>query len=374
MRTLQLLSLLFYLLGVFWILILHPLVSLSTGELKPRSLFVDEHALPVHSSVIERTVKHFPDSFDESAHFCDHISTIANSCLISSTSLTIVLNPTQVSSPREQIFIGLVVKESLVSKSVQSLVYDVVKNFRFAKWTAKQVLLHISPSYQSLYAYLNTSTYEQSISNSVLTREAYILDITSLSDSLEWKEIDFITHDHLGTQPNMDMISYLWHLHPYHGIQYPECKLSQIVYEISDSLLTLLKPMDKLIRSGNPTSTANLQRRVDGYLNHICSRTFGLRTISVGHSDANLALQKSLNHFLAKNIDAIAFDFHASKTSKLKRRDSNRNLISTGSLPMLQFIFDLIYGSTYLEGKVASNFYDFVQVQSHEDNDHHRCV
>lgn len=63
------------LLTIFWVIILFPAISLISGESKPRGLFVDEHALPVHSQLLRERIApnaravRFQDNINDSKLF-----------------------------------------------------------------------------------------------------------------------------------------------------------------------------------------------------------------------------------------------------------------------------------------------------------------
>lgn len=373
---LVLVSIVAYVLAIVWVFVLHPLVSVSTGETKPRSLFVDEHSLPVQSHIIERTIKEFKVvDFDKQSP-CFALSSVNAICEETDDTeavLSISVNPAHVSSPREQILIGLVLptenvdidssngqcsnhKRVYPNRSI-NLLWNIVYYFREAKWNTKQLRIVAAPSSKSLHSMLFNSSgglgYSK-VKNSYhekLLRESFILDLSDLDQSLQWQEITLLTHDALGTLPNMDMISYLLHLHPYHNIQLPLCIFESELNIFADHLYQVLTPLEIALRGTTFITSGSFQRRLDGYLHHICIRFSG-------YGDARKAsLQNSLTGFLQYNVDSIALEFHRNKQSLSKRRQSGRKLINTGPLPLLVFIFDLIYGSNNLEGTFCAFFF-----------------
>lgn len=379
---LSVLPVVLYAIGACWLFILHPLVSISTGELKPRSLFVDEHALPVQSSVVDQTVtiaSH--DKWSSSVNPCEILSPFVSFCLQNSTSISFTMESTQVPSARERIFVGLIVPtlittvgddQASVDLAWMDLIYSLVQNYRSAKWVAKQTFVHIAPSSASLYEFVQSAAYDRFRPVSALTREAYLLDLSELSASLEWKDISLIAHDHMGTQPNMDLVSYIVHVHPHHGLTLPTCAmphLSRYIYTTSlraiDAVRNML-PADRSVSSSS--SKTRIRHRLEGYTQHLCARIFGLGAVDeTAHGDdrALLSLQQDLSHFLRRNVDAIALRFHrvdgalrkktAVATTAVTRPASGRASLATGELPLLKFVYDLLYGSNYLEGNRQVN-------------------
>lgn len=363
-----------YAVGVCWLFILHPLVSISTGELKPRSLFVDEHALPVQSSVVDKTVtiaSH--DKWDPSINPCEILSPLVSFCLRNSTSLSFTMESTQVPSARERIFVGLVIPmlitatgddQASVDVAWMDLIYSLAQNYGSAKWVAKQTFVHIAPSSAALHEFVQSAAYDHFRPVSALTREAYLLDLSELSASLEWKDISLIAHDHMGTQPNMDLVSYTVHVHPHHGLTLPTCAvphLSRYIYTTSLQAIDVVRdllPGEQIVSSSS--SKTRIHHRLEGYTQHLCARIFGLGAPDeTAHGDARalLSLQQALSHFLRRNVDAIALRFHRvgggskKKTTTATGPATGRASLATGKLPLLKFVYDLLYGSNYLEGK-----------------------
>lgn len=363
---LYLLPVVLYLAGVCWLFILHPLVSISTGELKPRSLFVDEHALPVQSSVVDRTVavaNH--ENWDPSINPCEILEPFVSFCLLNGSSLTFTVESTQVPSARERIFLGLILPALTVTKgdnvltvdaALMDLIYSLAQNYRVAKWVAKQTFVHIAPSSASLQDFVQSSAYDTYLPVSTLTREAYLLDLSELSTSLEWKEISLIANDHMGTQPNMDLVSYLVHRHPHHGLTLPTCAvphLSRYIYTTSLQAIDVVRNMLPDQGASAVSSKTRIRHRLEGYTQHLCARVFGLGSPETdpGNAKTQLSLQQALSHFLRRNVDAIALRFHRAVGGAKKKTTKAAAGRASGKLPMLKFIFDLLYGSTYLEGK-----------------------
>lgn len=353
-------SIVLYVVAVGWVFLLHPLVSVSTGEPKPRSLFVDEHALPVHSTIIENTINSFESGSIKGA-LCDSLLNLGADCIEINSTIVTQVNPIQVPFPREQILLGLILptnSSNLSSFSIYksngiNLLWNIVKKYREAKWNAKQLKIIATSSLETLNSVLNSTLIQRPFVNSPsLVRECYVLDLSDLEDSFQWEEITLVSHDTTGAQPNMDMISYLIHLHPFHGLQLPKCPFGSMVYVFSDFLVDLLLPWEKILRGHSAASKLSMQRRIDGYLHQLCTRVVGLSSID---SSKNYH-QQVLKYFLQQNVDAIALLFQRNKLSSIQRNEFPRKRVATGEVTLLQFIFDLIYGSNYLEGKFNTQY------------------
>eukprot|EP01033_Poteriospumella_lacustris_P003992 gene3992-2844_t len=292
------------------------------------------------------------------------------------------MESTQVPSARERIFVGLIVPtlitatgddQASVDVAWMDLIYSLAQNYRSAKWVAKQTFVHIAPSSAALHEFVQSAVYDHFRPVSALTREAYLLDLSELSASSEWKDISLIAHDHMGTQPNMDLVSYTVHVHPHHGLTLPTCAvphLSRYIYTTSLQAIDVVRdllPGEQSVSSSS--SKTRIRHRLEGYTEHLCARIFGFGAPDdTDHGDARalLSLQQALSHFLRRNVDAIALRFHRvgggskKKTTTATGPATGRAALATGKLPLLKFVYDLLYGSNYLEEELHHSYHFYL--------------
>lgn len=370
MAVLLAISIVFYLLAVVGV-VLHPYVSVSTGELKPRSLFIDEHAIPLHSTIVDRSHTYDDPSGILNTFSCEMFQKLARYCRVDAMKgfMEIHITPKQVPMPLDRTalyFISPTVDgNAALQKEVLKLVWNIATQYREASWGAKQLGIVISPSSEHLTMLLRSqfgdshhtgsrmnSPLFSAEATSTLTREAYIINLSPLSsgNSLQWRSSHILTHDHVGNQPNMDLVTYLFHRHG-EVLSFPKCQHQALVLNISEKVTALTKSVlpSFLLERGNA------RKRTDTYFQNLCSRSVG--TVD----DPGRSLEQAMHVLLGRNVDAISLSLQPSSVSSIGVRQDQRqrkkqfpNRLRDGK-DLVYLLLDLVFMSNYLEGM----FYSF---------------
>lgn len=133
--------------GLFW-WALFPVISISTGELKARSIFVDENAFLINSLGGKSNHHSFNHLSIQNIKFddiCNHSITLHSSChydFIDDVEITeILVEPSNRQSSKEStIFIFPIPGHALESLVVQ-ITYDLIQRIQAADWLARNVVI-----------------------------------------------------------------------------------------------------------------------------------------------------------------------------------------------------------------------------------------
>jgi hypothetical protein len=235
-----------YALSLVWIL-LYPAVNVTTGEVKPRGLYVDEHALLVQSQLFRG-----PALAKRQKHgiclICDHYRNSATACRNvfagekDNNQLTeIILAPPKSKLLYESTVVVLryVSNDTCSLRSVTDIVDSLALYLERVQWMAKNVVILLQgsdptsrsdskqiddwlamnhrPSHEHLQHVAKDRLAGQLTYEFGTIREAYVLDMTT-SELCTGSETQFnaLTLQHTGTNgllPNMDMIAYPLSIH-----------------------------------------------------------------------------------------------------------------------------------------------------------------
>ncbi len=211
-----------YVAGLAWVL-LFPLMSLSTGELKPRSLYIDEHALLInsgtkylyaHASTSNSVVDAVKANGVEDSSLCSvfHCQELYMSNITTQPIIHIQLHNRHL----ETIVVSFIVS----SNSSNHYITSIAKQIKDTKWIAKNILLLViyqdcaidkcgNHNNELRYSAVMEQWFQQHYHNRFgLLRQNFIVDLTqvnnaSVSDTMT--ELLYVGID--GQLPNMDLIA-----------------------------------------------------------------------------------------------------------------------------------------------------------------------
>jgi hypothetical protein len=154
------LSITLYILGLTWIF-LFPLISISTGESKPRQLFVDEHALltttfsrPNVPLITLPSSKYYKNNvnIEDVCNVLElvDISQCFTSSISNSSIIVIDIHPTYRPSNNEYIVLVIPVLNDHISLSVMNLVATLLLNLQETMWMSKNVMCLFVPYSNSI--------------------------------------------------------------------------------------------------------------------------------------------------------------------------------------------------------------------------------
>lgn len=358
-------ALIFYVVAIFWVLSF-PLVNVSTGELKPRGLFVDENSLLVNSAL--------PGQFKvtEIRSKTQPIESILpDGSVVTHYSLSSRFGAKSL----ESIVFIFPYREAL-NDSVSLLVNNIAYQLEQSRWLAKKVILvpsvitsnnllssAVIEQWLRLYHNYNASN-SRLLANVGLIREAYVIDLTCLNSStqslLQFSSVELQYSGINGILPNMDMISY-----PLVTFKQMHKSWSVTTESDVDYLTGVYKSLVRLI-SGSPVLGGVLLGAMDvaytavssllpeGYFPLLSGAISSVSRLVMGPSGLH-------HHFLSRNIDAITLRFHAFSTSNSISGKSvsgaGVSAAHAGIESILNIIMRLAYISNNLHGKrIESNF------------------
>jgi len=220
LRTISILeiaSILVYILAIIWIKFFFQSVSISTLEAKPRSLFVDEHSILLHSKLLSNIqlpddmfINRYSDNYDS---FNMTIKNLAkNSHLKFSVESKF--------SPQEGTeSIGLVLLIPIncaVHDSFIQLLQSIIYTMENSRWLTKKVQIILD--FRSGVERLQTKeSWTQQLIESSAIREVFVFNFFNFEDQctsteyakeLSWQRADVRSHGYSGNLPNMDLISF----------------------------------------------------------------------------------------------------------------------------------------------------------------------
>lgn len=200
-------------LGVIWFL-LFPLVSISTGELKPRSVYIDENSILLPSSS-QRKLRN-PGAchlIANSSSLCDFDPSSRISChshlSFPVDSVSLLLDSGRHVDTKESIV--LVFASNAENASLMySLACRLIDDILISKWISRRIIFmfHLLPaSCPSVSTCsVNYSNWIESLNTSVLF--AVVVDLTHSSSSVpSVNGIDLKLSGFNGNLPNMDLVS-----------------------------------------------------------------------------------------------------------------------------------------------------------------------
>lgn len=194
-------SALCYVAGILWIF-LFPLVSISTGELKPRGIYIDESSLQSYSPA---TFNYETKEVADLRGLCERLS-LRCSHLIDQ-SYEIILDSLHKPISDEVIAIVLPYYEDNIH--ISHVLGVLCENLVDSEWLAKRVLLLLLPSHNSssilqdwIYHYHHMD--KQTSRKYGLLREAYVID---LIEEGGWDDIVVNIIGSYGRLPNMDILA-----------------------------------------------------------------------------------------------------------------------------------------------------------------------
>ena len=258
-------AILSYVAGIVWIC-LFPFVSISTGELKPRSIFIDENGIlvqslkpdfltiPVHTPTLITATSHAICSYFQNSTYA-----ISGGVTLSCTEhfdVASVLVPT-VSKPlfkeTNVLCFPLHAEGGRISTSMLHFASALLGHLTSAPWLASNILLQ--------FPILSTSNHDSALYSSSLSdwlrayhypiavgplfpyygliRHAFIYSNTSTSSTSAFATVSAVGAN--GVQPNMDMIATLLAL--------PRTTLSGFSGAASDSRASVLSKLTLMIHS-----------------------------------------------------------------------------------------------------------------------------
>ena len=222
-----------YAAGLVWLL-LFPLVSLSTGELKPRSLYIDEHALLInsgtkylysHTSTANPAISAVRVNDIDDGSLCSvfHCQEIYMSNVTTQPITHIQLHTRHM----ETIVVSFIVS----SNSSNHYITPIAKQIKDTKWIAKNILLLVIHQDCTIdkcghhnnglrYSAVMEQWFQQHYHNRFgLLRQNFIVDLTqinnaSVSDTMT--ELLYVGID--GQLPNMDLVAAALAILPQHVV------------------------------------------------------------------------------------------------------------------------------------------------------------
>ena len=411
----SILPLLLFIVGCVWVL-LFPAISVTTGELKPRGMYVDEHALLVHSQLFKNPVlvpvSYINDTRDLGV--CDKLDNPLISCSIlknlsvSSAETGNISHNTDITQIILRPYRSKIIYESTVlifyyipgvdcmEELVVRLVSSIQKHLHSAEWMARNIVILVipsqhphlldawlrqthAPSAQQLqdlaYALVDGSTAAAYVGT---IREAYVLDLTQEkachSDSSQYAFSSLtLLHDGLnGIFPNMDMVSFPLAIHKSGVLRtYSEVCSAQLNTDISATLVRLLKayPQSGLVNMW-VAFAASLWAEVN---NTPALRIYRARLLGLAcsmHAQISPVLPNQHALFLKYNIDAITLRPVALSGGKgLKQQQSQQKGPRSrsgragppqeeqqvlGPEKLLEVLLSLLYVSNNLHGETVT--------------------
>jgi hypothetical protein len=236
-----------YALSLVWIL-LYPAVNVTTGEVKPRGLYVDEHALLVQSQLF-RGPSLAKRQDQGISLICNHYRDSATACRdvfagekYNNQLTQIILAPPKSKLLYESTVLVLryVSNDACSLRSVTDIVDSLTLYLERVQWMAKNVVILLQgsdptsrsdskqiddwlamnhrPSHEHLQHVAKDRLTGQLTYEFGTIREAYVLDMTT-SELCTGSEMQFnaLALQHTGTNgllPNMDMVAYPLSIHP----------------------------------------------------------------------------------------------------------------------------------------------------------------
>lgn len=322
-----------YLVSLVWIC-LHPFISVTTGELKPRSLFIDEHSIPSASKVITDDMHNAVEKQSLSLpidliNYC-----ISNITKVDSTSgwKSCHFQPLHTPLLLETTLMTFILPRPSIKDSNNfyiNFIAEIIGRYRSSRWVAKSLTLLLNTTNISNSSTVDISHLTEQGDTCGLVREAYIFDLSQLppssSSSLAFDVINLDIHGSHGHLPNMDLISYIRHV-LYEETQIAPCQHSNYFKPYITQVVNFLDLNN------------DAESRVFGFINHICSSAFTRNTVAANLQSA----------FLQHNIDTITLQPIQTTLYKQQAKYNERDFI--------RVVMQLLYMSSSLEGEFSSAF------------------
>lgn len=290
-----------FVMGLLW-WILFPVVSISTGELKARSIFVDENAILVNSMNLRQKdyPRHFPARL-RTGNFsllCNSSINLFSSCrkdlFFNTEILEFFIEPSKRPSSKESTLFVFPVPSKDSDSLVTVFFTELVHRIHNAEWLARNVIILVLRDIRSqnmvqtpnsmmysrslkrwLSTHLNAGVVDTTIEwdrpSTGLLRQAFVLDVAEYVEHMMPGNIQVQSVGYNGDLPNMDLVATTLALAPEGSIT--ECGAHSI-------------------------STVVL----NGSLNLYISRLLGLFRFLVALIDGANGLH---GHLLSADIDAI---------------------------------------------------------------------
>ena len=312
-----------YVAGLAWVL-LFPLVSLSTGELKPRSLYIDEHALLInsgtkylysHASTSNSVIDAVSENGVEDGSICSifHCQELYMSNITTQPIIHVQLHTRHL----ETIVVSFIVS----SNSSNHYITSIAKQIKDTKWIAKNILLLVI--YQDCtidkcgnrniglrYSAVMEQWFQQHYHNRFgLLRQNFIIDLTqinnaSVSDTMT--ELLYIGID--GQLPNMDLIAAALAILPPHVVVDGRSKRYANMHEKENPLEYLrMSSLPRVLQQVIPYFY-QIMSNFDGILkvNEYFNRLIGLLEHLMASIDGPSGIH---GQFQLRNIDSLTLRY-----------------------------------------------------------------
>ena len=247
---------LLYFLSIVWWAVF-PLVSITTGELKTRQIYVDENALLVNSVASSFAKQWPPILFPSSSIQRLNDSEATMKHVLGTDEISKLVTITLDSSSSSQILelISFIIFHRHCNRNETFLLVDDFSNFiTGVKWLSKRVVLHVIEVDSSSDVYMLGVDIVQHVIGEAekqngLIREVYILDLRlgcsaavkmvekiSLLDGGNvhhepvWDVVELLLHGENGVLPNMDMVAAALALFPFVSTEVGNKDLAVVAY------------------------------------------------------------------------------------------------------------------------------------------------
>jgi hypothetical protein len=307
------LCLIFYLIGVVWFL-LFPAVCITTGEMKPRGMFVDEHALLTTSIPFEKV--DYISSRDESNNIT-HMETlikydgydVETATYDGMNIMSVLVEPrSRPSSMEVSIIVIKICKTDQYPKWILDVIISIVRHLRACKWMSKSVLILLLPEISDMQSpVLQRWLDDYHTSREVpfkahtfygLIRDALVLDLFPCSMAItgetvmpspdEWSDgYEMAVIGKYGQLPNMDFLSSILSMQsPHLSLKHDRIMKALVAKYIPGALALLTSGTDSYISTGSTYR----------------DRLFGLIAFCTG---SIMGTDGFHGHFLSHNIDSM---------------------------------------------------------------------
>lgn len=377
-----------YVLSIAWILLL-PLVSVSTGELKPRRLFVDEHAILLQNNALQS--KSSADSVYGNLHqiddlhpvyisssndklefskVCDLFEEKSSYCGLMKDSNGIELHAKTATQALETtVLVFLYPRDcNMIQTQMYALIYNILCALELSSWTGKQTVIlmrnavthntsfsrmHLPHSNDDQWlrewlshydCQLSSLTNLQTCSSHNLLREAYIVDFTK-----------FATHSVCTSDQSSGNGS------GQYKIESSESKFQVIDWEDMELLLAgangnlpnmdLVSYITSLYGNNGKDKIISISGWCDGiggisiYYQHLCGLMEHMYELVTGSDGLHGA-------FLLHNIDSV--------TLRLNPNSNGRKSKTVNDV--VQIALNLLFVSNNLEGKLDPTIIIFASI------------
>lgn len=414
---------LLFILGLTWVF-LFSAVNVTTGELKPRGLYVDEHALLVQSQMFRKPkVQSAPYIDFNNTSLCHFLDLSLLQCSEHTeskddnfmTEIRVLPSKSKVLLESTVLVIHYTPEDVCIIKEVLSLVGSVAANLHHANWNARQVIIllvpkasnagsgensgfiinswlqrHHKPSLSQLHENelnLLSARDQHPLGSIGMLREAYVIDLTDsdlctssdhLNNQFGFNALGLLHTGSNGVLPNMDMLSYPLSMYP--EVMHTESEKCAIELHNSSSS----KMLTYLDRTNEDSVIARLIRKIFLVWNEVDSNVYlkGYKDRSMGLLCSIYTLASGIPtgqhaHFLDYNIDSVTIKPERQRIRQRQRLKGDRTGQQSGKKGAAKtpasYINDSSEKADYGREKLLEVAYSLLYI-SNNLHGIHRCI